>query len=190
MQKFAATGLLLALLAFPASIQASLVGTAFGGVALPKIKANSVEADGDTGYDFGVSLGWQLNDWLRWDAFEFHYISANHANVLGTFTTDDLALGSGARIGIFKRDWRFHPFISAGVGGSRISHEQGSVIAYEWVLEWNAGAGVEFQLDYFTAVGVRYRYRSAKLDTLGNIPGSKIELSMHTIGIEFAFGGE
>ena len=190
MQKVAATSLLVALLAFPSSVQASLVGTAFGGVALPKIKANSVEADGETGYDFGVSLGWQLNDWLRWDAFEFHYISANHANALGTFTSDDLALGSGARIGIFKRDWRLNPYISAGVGGSRISHEQGPVIAYEWALEWNVGAGVEFQLDYFTAVGVRYRYRSAKLDTLGNIPGSKVELSMHTIGIEFAFGGE
>ena len=190
MRKFLGTGLLFVLLAFPSSTLASLVGTAFGGVALPNIQADEIEADGDTGYDFGVSLGWQLNDWVRWDAFEFHYISVNNANVLGKFTTDNLALGSSARVGIFKRDWRLHPYISAGVGGSRISHEQGPVILYERGLEWNAGGGVEFQLDYFTAVGVRYRYRSTKLDTLGSVPGSKIELNMHTIGVEFAFGGE
>ena len=190
MRKSLATSLLFVLLAFPSSALASLVGTAFGGVALPYIQADDIEADGDTGYDFGVSLGWQLNDWVRWDAFEFHYISVNNSNVLGNFTTDNLALGSSARVGIFKRDWRLHPYISAGVGGSRVSHEQGPVIVYEWGLEWNAGGGVEFQLDHFTAVGVRYRYRSAKLDTLGSVPGSKIELNMHTIGAEFAFGGE
>ena len=190
MRSYSAAAVLALLIALPSGAPASLVGTASGGVALPRLQAGDEEAKGETGYDFGLSLGWQLNDWIRWDAFEFHYISVSHANVFGNFTTDDLSLGSGARIGIFKRSWRVHPYVSAGVGGSRISYEQGPAIRYEWGLEWNAGGGIEFQVDYFTAVGVRYRYRSAKLDSLGDIPGPEIRLNIHTLGLEFAFGGE
>ena len=171
-------------------VAASLVGTVSGGIAMPRLQANGAEASGDIGYDFGLSLGWQLNDWVRWDAFEFHYLSTNQNNVFGNFTSDSLLLGSAARLGIFKRDWRIHPYLSGGVAGNRLSYEQGPSIVHQWALEWSAGAGVEFQIDYFTAVGVRYRYRSTRLDAYLPISAGEARANIHTIAIELAFGGE
>lgn len=176
-------------------IAASLVGTVSGGVAMSRLEANGTEASGELGYDFGLSLGWQLNDWVRWDAFEFHYLSTNYSstnqnNVFGNFTSDSLILGSAARVGIFKRDWRIHPYLSGGVGGNWLSHEQGPLIQHQWALQWSAGAGIEFQIDYFTAVGVRYRYRSTRLDSYPPVSAGETRMNLHTIAIELVVGGE
>ncbi len=172
----------------PTPAAASLVGTASAGIALAGLEAGGSETEGDTGYDFGVSLGWQMNDWLRWDALEFHYMSADLAG--GASTNDNLVAGTGVRIGLFERGRRFYPYVSAGIGGSRVGHQVGPAVDYEWGLEWNAGGGVEFQLDHFTAVGVRYRYRSAKVEGLDALPAGDIRLNFHTLVVEFAFGGE
>ena len=114
---------LIALLLVMAStpVAASLVGTVSGGVALPRLEANGIEASGEIGYDFGLSLGWQLNDWVRWDAFEFHYLSTNYSSTdlnIGNFTSDSLILGSAARLGLFKRGRRIYPPTSVPASGA------------------------------------------------------------------------
>ena len=190
MRLLGATLFVALLLCVPSHGHASLVGTVGGGVALPSLEAGGAQANSETGYEVGLSLGWQLNDWLRWDTFEFHYTGVDQDNVFGNFGTDSLAFGTGLRVGLFQRDWRLHPYVSAGVAGNRVSHEQGPIDTYRWGLEWSAGGGIEFQLDYFTAVGVRYRYRSTKLDGLPGLPGGDVHLNAHTIGVEFVFGGE
>ena len=111
--------LLLVMAATP--VAASLVGTVSGGVALPRLEANGIEASGEIGYDFGLSLGWQLNDWVRWDAFEFHYLSTNYSSTdlnIGNFTSDSLILGSVARLGLFKRGRRIYPPTSVPASGA------------------------------------------------------------------------
>ena len=178
------------LLGAPSAGLASLVGTVGGGVALPTLEAGGAQEDGQTGYEVGLSLGWQLNDWLRWDAFEFHYTGVDHDSAFGVFSTDSLAFGSGLRVGLFQRDRRLHPYVSAGVAGNRLSHEQGPTDSYRWGLEWSAGGGFEYQLDPFTAVGVRYRYRSTTVDGLPGISSGDVRLNMHTVNLEFVFGGE
>jgi opacity protein-like surface antigen len=190
MPRAAATLIAVFLVMASTPIAASLVGTVSGGVAMPRLEANGAEASGEIGYDIGLSLGWQLNDWVRWDAFEFHYMSTNQNNVFGNFTSDSLILGSAARVGIFKRDWRIHPYLSAGVGGNWLSHEQGPSVQQQWALQWSAGAGIEFQIDYFTAVGVRYRYRSTRLDSYPPVSAGETRMNLHTIAIELVVGGE
>ena len=64
------------------------------------------------------------------------------------------------------------------------------MIRHQWALEWSAGAGVEFQIDYFTAVGVRYRYRSTRLDTYLPVSAGETRMNLHTIAIELVLGGE
>jgi opacity protein-like surface antigen len=117
-------------------------------------------------------------------------MSTNQNNVFGNFTSDSLILGSAARVGIFKRDWRIHPYLSGGVGGNWLSHEQGPLVQQQWALQWSAGAGIEFQIDYFTAVGVRYRYRSTRLDSYPPISAGEVQANVHTIAIELVVGGE
>jgi hypothetical protein len=70
------------------------------------------------------------------------------------------------------------------------SHEQGPLVLHQWGLQWGAGAGIEFQIDYFTAVGVRYRYRSTGLGTYPPISAGEVRANVHRIAIELVLGGE
>ena len=179
-------GLILALsFSLPTAAVAGLVATASAGAVMPNLSAGSFEGTGDAGYVFGASLGWRFGDYVQWDTVEASYMSANQNDDLGQYTADNYSIGSGFRIGSFGDGSRFHPFVSFGVAGSR-THLDGIALLTEWNFEWNAGAGLIFDLTDQMAVGARYRYRSTSIPSFLSLPSGDVNL--HTVAVEFVFG--
>ena len=181
-------GLILALsFSLPTAAVAGLVATASAGAVIPNLSAGSVEEAGDAGYVFGASLGWRFGDYVQWDTVEASYMSANQNDDLGQYTTDNYSIGSGFRIGSFGDGSRFHPFVSFGVAGSRTDlNVSGLTAVAEWGFEWNAGAGLIFDLTDQMAVGARYRYRSTSIPSFLSLPSGDVNL--HTVAVEIVFG--
>ena len=182
-------GLILALsFSLPTAAVAGLVATASAGAVIPNLSAGSVEEAGDAGYVFGASLGWRFGDYVQWDTVEASYMSANQNDaLLGQYKTDNHSIGSGFRIGSFGDGSRFHPFVSFGVAGSRTDlNVSGFPAVAEWGFEWNAGAGLIFDLTDQIAVGARYRYRSTSIPSFLSLPSGDVNL--HTVAVEFVFG--
>jgi hypothetical protein len=173
----------------PTAALAGLVGSASVGVVMPNLEAGGVEEAGDSGYIFGGSLGWRFGNVVQWDTIEAFYMSANQSDNLGQYTANNYSIGSGLRIGSFGKESRFHPYASFGVAGSRTDFEAGGfTLAAEWGFEWNAGVGLLFDLTDQTAAGVRYRYRSTSIPSFLGLPGLDVNVNLHTIAVEFAFG--
>ncbi len=173
----------------PSITLAGLVGTASVGVVMPNLEAGGVEEAGDSGYIFGGSIGWRFGGIVQWDTVETAYMSANQNDILGQYTTNNYSIGSGLRIGSFGGESRFHPYASFGVAGSRTDLEVGGFTAVaEWGFEWNAGAGLLFDLTDQMAVGARYRYRSSSIPSFLSLPGGDVNVNLHTIAVEFLFG--
>ena len=183
-------GLILALsFSLPTAAVAGLVATASAGAVIPNLSAGSVEEAGDAGYVFGASLGWRFGDYVQWDTVEASYMSANQNDDLGQYTTDNYSIGSGFRIGSFGDGSRFHPFVSFGVAGSRTDlNVSGLTAVAEWGFEWNAGAGLIFDLTDQMALGARYRYRSTSIPSILGVPVNDIDVNLHTVAVEFVFG--
>ncbi len=182
-------GLILALsFSLPTAAVAGLVATASAGAVMPNLSAGSFEGTGDAGYVFGASLGWRFGDYVQWDTVEASYMSANQKDaLLGQYKTDNHSIGSGFRIGSFGDGSRFHPFVSFGVAGSRTDLDGIAQLA-EWNFEWNAGAGLIFDLTDQIAVGARYRYRSTSIPSILGVPVNDVNVNLHTVAVEFVFG--
>jgi hypothetical protein len=186
----ALSGLILALsFSLPTGALAGLVASGSAGVVMPNLEAGSIEEAGDAGYVFGGSLGWRFGGIVQWDTVEAFYMSANQNDTLGQYTTNNYSIGSGLRIGSFGGESRFHPFLSFGVAGSRTDLEvAGLTEVAEWGFEWNAGAGLLFDITDSMAVGARYRYRSSAIPSFLGLPGADVNVNLHTIAVEFVFG--
>ena len=183
-------GLILALsFSLPTAAVAGLVATASAGAVMPNLSAGSFEGTGDAGYVFGASLGWRFGDYVQWDTVEASYMSANQNDDLGQYTADNYSIGSGFRIGSFGDGSRFHPFVSFGVAGSRTDlNVSGLTAVAEWGFEWNAGAGLIFDLTDQMAVGARYRYRSTSIPSFLGLPSGDVNVNLHTVAVEIVFG--
>jgi len=179
-----AASLACALMVFSSSAAlAGLVATASIGTAIPSVEQGGVQFDGDAGFNLGASLGIRIGDMIQWDAIEVNYMSSDQVdNLFGNYTAKDTTIGTGVRVGLFGGNSRFHPYASIGIGGTRID------VVDQWGFEWNVGGGILFDLTDSLAVGVRYRYRGAKIDSSG-ISGSDLDVNTQTVAFEVVFGG-
>ena len=181
----------LALLLTSSRAFAELTGSLGIGAAIPSIEQGGVELDGSAGYSLSASFGSRLSDFIQWDAVELAYSSADQNTAgIGTYTASSFAIGTGIRIGNFDHDVKFHPYGSFGVGGARVDFEQaGSSFFAEWGFEWSVGAGALYDVSDGKAIGARYRYRSSSYDEILGVAIPEINVNIHTITFEIAFGG-
>ena len=165
------------------------VVTGHVGIGLPRAQAGALEESGDLGTALGASVGWRFDEYLQWDAVEFGYLNAAQGDAPGSATASQLAVGTALRLGFFRDSTRFHPYASAGFGGSRTAWE---IIGFpdvaQWAFEWNAGAGFLYNFTSTMAAGLRYRYRGATLDSLPGAPPQEVDVRVHAIEVELSFG--
>lgn len=169
---------------------AEFVGGFELGLAVPSIEASGFEGNGNTGVDVGGFAGYRYSDILQWDVVELHYMSAAQDDAFGPYTTSNLALGTGVRLGLFGENSIVHPYFSMGVGGSRVNIEAAGVdFKVEWGFEWNVGIGVLVDASANTSMGVRYRYRTSSISDNPFVVADDIDINLHTIDFELVFGG-
>ncbi len=173
------------------SASGELVGSLRIGAAIPSIKTGGVELDGDSGYSIDASFGLRISDFVQWDVAEIAYSSADQNGAgIGTFTASSLMFGTGIRIGALGPDSKFHPYGSFGIGGALVDFEQGKFTGHtEWGFEWSVGAGVLYDISDGKSIGARYRYRSSSYDEVSGFAILEIDINIHTIAFEIAFGG-
>jgi len=189
MHKLSSLLLAAAMISLPTVASAGMVTSVGIGVAMPSLEVNNFEEAGDSGFDIGGSIGFRFSDMVQWDTLEFHYLSADQNDGFGAYEANNLAVGTGFRVGSFGGESRLHPYASFGIGGSRTTIEGAGVYAWQWGFEWNAGVGLLYDISDQMALGVRYRYRSTSIDYIfGVVLLDDVSVNIHTIGLEFAFG--
>ena len=164
-----------------------LYGTLSVGASIPDATFSGVEAESGTNGDFGAAFGIQTSDLFRWDIVDVHY--TNFAGVdLGFGTSSStLSLGSTFNWGYFSPSSRFHPFVSLGLGPSRLGYQVAgtNMTEADWAFEWNVGGGIELQTQETFKTGIRYRYRATNRST----KGTEYSVDMHSISLEISFMG-
>ena len=141
-------------------------------------------SSGGTGYAVGGSVGARFGDFIQYDVWEVTYMSRSQPG----YTWSVLNVGTGFRFGAFAESSRLHPYLSAGIGGSRAEENLLGLANSEWGFEWNVGGGVLVDITDSIALGVRYRYRSSAYDTLNGVSVPEVNLNIHQISFEVAFG--
>lgn len=185
MRKLVNALVLLLFVSVSSNALAGLVGSLSVGTAIPNIEQLGVEYDGDAGYMIGGSIGWRFGNFVQWDWVETYYMSSENAG----YTTNNVAIGTGVRIGSFGEDSRFHPYVSFGIGASETSEgDLFNIGARQWGFEWNAGLGVLYNFSDRTALGLRYRYRSTSISSNNAFSFLPLDVNIHTIGAEIVWG--
>jgi len=148
--------------------------------ALLPSSARTVNLDFDSAGLFGLGVGWQFNNWLRFDvtgeyrsASDFtglHVVSGPFTDEYRAKKTEWLFLANAyVDLGTW---WCLTPFVGAGIGTSRVTIASftdvcttcaGGSVAFggtesKWNLAWALHAGLSFQATNNLAVEFAYRY--------------------------------
>ena len=137
---------------------------------------------------FGVGVGYQFNNWLRFDVTgeyrgkaNFHGTDIVKPNGGGNWYTDNYTASKSEWVGLFNGYidlgtwWNFTPFVGAGVGFARNTISSfvdtcptvsgcagGSVAtgatASKWNFAWAAHAGLAYHVSPAFTVELAYRY--------------------------------
>ena len=145
--------------------------------------------------EVGLSGGFQLNDWVRWDVADFSYMRIPQSDPLaGFYNTFSWSITTNFRFGDFRPSTKFHPYISGGIGGAQLKIKVDSNYFTQWGMDANIGFGAEYVVAEHLAIGVRYRYRWANLSKEIFLPPpyefltkADFEINLHTIALEFVF---
>lgn len=162
-------------------------GTLSLGASMPSATFSGVEAESGTNGDFGAAFGVLTSDFFSWDIAEVHYTNFAGTDLGFGTSNSTLSLGSTFNWGYFKPSSRFHPFVSLGLGSSRLGYQVAgtNMIEADWAFEWNVGGGIEFQTQENFKTGIRYRYRATNRSTVG----TEYSVNMHSISLEISFMG-
>ena len=142
------------------------------------------------GTEVAASVGLEMT-WLRWDVAEIAYNWAD-SNVDGIKgSTSLLSLGTGFRVGPFRKGYRFYPYASLGFAGARMETQgTGAFTEYSnWGFEWNVGFGAEARITDRLRAGLRYRYRSASSKAVPEFSRGVVtaDIDIHSLSIELVY---
>lgn len=146
------------------------------------------------GFEVAASAGLDMT-WLRWDVVEIaydrsHSKAATSGPSMGG-TTSLLSLGTGFRVGPFRKGWSVYPYLSLGFAGGQLKTNGTGVFEdfSDWGFEWNGGIGLEARVFDRLRVGMRYRYRSLSIEVLPDLGLGEYsaELNLHTLSLELVY---
>ena len=162
-----------------------LYGTFSLGAAIPEVDIASPEP-GASG-DFGLALGIQTSDAFRWDIAEVHYMNIAGTDLGFGTTRSNVTLGTTLNWGLFDPDTQFNPFVSLGLGAARLRYQGAgtAILDDDWAFDWNVGGGVSYNASDRARTSLRYRYRRTNRD----VGGQDFSVDIHSISVEFSFGG-
>lgn len=126
-------------------------------------------------------------------------VTITGTNVPVALNGDVTSLGAMANIAFdFNKDGQFHPFVLGGLGGARVSINDASVSGVlladdsDFVLAFQAGAGISYDLNDSTSVSLSYRYfRTSNPDFTGSDGSTTFDMEYQShsalAGLTFKF---
>jgi len=142
------------------------------------------------GVEVAGAVGFEM-PWLRWDVVDFAYDWAN-SDVSGVDgSTSLISLGTGFRVGPFRKNLPVYPYVSLGFAGGLLETDGTGFFASfsDWGFQWNAGIGLEAQVLDRLRMGLRYRYRSTSIDFVPSygLGTYSADLDLQTLSLEVVY---
>ena len=142
------------------------------------------------GVEVAAAVGLEM-PWLRWDVAEFAYNWANSSVNGVEGSTSLISLGTGFRVGPFRKGLPVYPYLSLGFAGGRIATDGPGIFSSfsDWGFQWNAGIGVEARVLDRLRVGLRYRYRSTSIEFVPSYGFGTYytDLNLQTLSLEVVY---
>jgi opacity protein-like surface antigen len=158
---------------------------------------NTLDSPMYFGVEVAGAVGLEM-PWLRWDVIDVAYDWGNSKigapmQGLGVVngSTSLTSLGTGFRVGPFRKGLPVYPYASLGFAGGRIETDGIGVFSSfsDWGFQWNAGLGVEARVLDRLRAGLRFRYRSTFIEftPYNGLGVYAVQLDLYSLNLEVVY---